>query len=397
MGMAKERMIMEMERRYGSSDKVVCHNCIGEHYLNDYINDNGDQDTCDYCSSNSMCLPLEELMEIIMNGILQEYEDATDSMHYCGKEGGFIGATTFDSHDLIRYQLGSELDFQCSKLYDDVIGLISDAIVWCQRNPYGNLRCDEDFYTWEMYANVLKKSNEVTNMEMDSDDEIRLYKSPDEILERISEGIMKLDLIEEIPSNTTLWRARAHNEFDAVNSAATLGTPREETAGCNRMNPAKVSTFYGAFNKETALAEIAGKKEPIITIGIFYNQLPLKAINFSKLSSLSVPSLFDVDNSEQRMLLIFLKKFNEEISKPIEVGKENEYLPTQKLIEYLRDEIVDTNGSKINGVIYKSSQIAEGLCCSLFVGCEQCSDNKDKILWLDDKSLECVRKDIREC
>ena len=369
----------------------------GEYYLKDYINDNGEQNTCDYCRANSMCLPLEELMEAIMNGILQEYEDATGSMHYCGKEGGFIGATTFDSYDLIRDHLGSELDFQCSELYDDVISLISDAITWCQKDPYGILRYDEDFYTWEMYADILKKADELTKMEMDPDVGIRLYKSPNEILERISEGIKKLELIEEMPVNTPLWRARAHNGSEVVNSAATLGTPRAGNARWNRMNPAKVPTFYGAFDKDTAIAEIAKKEEPIRTVGIFYNQIPLKVINLGKISELFVPSLFDVDNSEQRMLLIFLKRFNEEISKPIEVGKENEYLPTQKLIEYLKNGISDTEGSKINGVIYKSSRIPEGLCCSLFVGCEQCSDKKDKILWLDDKSLECIRKDVRTC
>lgn len=390
MGLAKAQMMREMERGYGSSDQVVCHNCVGDYYLKEYINNNGEQNTCDYCSSNSVCIPLEDLMEAIMKGILQEYEYAKDSMGYCGKEGGFIGAETWDSYDLVRDEVGMELDFQCSELYRDVIDLMNDD-VWCQKDPYGSLRYHEDFYTWEMYAESLKKADKFTEAGMESDNEIRLYKSPDEILERISEGIKKLELVEEMPVNTPLWRARAHNESELVNSAATLGTPREGDAGWNRMNPAKVPTFYGAFDKDTALAEIAVKEEPIRTVGIFYNQVPLKVINLGKISELFVPSLFDVDNSEQRMLLIFLKRFNKEISKPIEVGKENEYLPTQKLVEYLRDEIADTNGSKINGVIYTSSQVAEGVCCSLFIDWKQCSDDKDKILWFDAKSLKRIR------
>ncbi|SEI94047.1 RES domain-containing protein [Propionispira arboris] len=389
MGLVKAQMMREMERGYGSSDQVVCHNCVGDYYLKEYINNNGEQSRCNYCNSNSVCIPLENLMEAIMNGILQEYEYANDSMGYCGKEGGFIGAETFDSYDLIRNEIGMELDFQCSELYDDVSDLMNDD-VWCQKDPYGSLRYDEDFYTWEMYAERLKKADELTEMEMEPDDEIRLYTSPDEILMRISEGVKKLELIEEIPSNTALWRARAHNESDVINSAATLGAPREEQAGCNRMNPAKVSTFYGAFDKYTALAEIAGKEEPIRTVGVFYNQVPLKVINLGKIRGLSMPSLFDVDNSDRRILLMFLKRFNREISKPIEEGKEKEYLPTQKLIEYLSDELSDANASKINGAIYTSSRLVEGLCCSLFIGWEQCSDNKDKILWLDDKSLERI-------
>lgn len=396
MGLAKARMMMEMERRYGSSSKMVCHECVGNSFLKKHINSNGEQGACDYCSSGFVCLSLEDLMEVIMKGVLQEYECANDSMGYCSEEGGFIGADTFDSYDLIHHEIGMELDFKCSELYRDVIGLMDDD-VWCQKDPYGSLRYDEDFYTWEMYAESLKKTDKLTEIREGADDEIRLYKSPDEILKRISEGIKKLELVEEIPVNTPLWRARAHNESEVVNSAATLGTPREKNAGLNRMNPAKVSTFYGAFNRGTALAEISVREEPIRTIGVFYNQLPLKVINFSKLGSLAVPSLFDVDNSDRRMLLMFLKRFNKEISKPIEVGKEKEYLPTQKLIEYLSDELSDANGSKINGVIYTSSRIVEGLCCSLFIGWEQCSDNKDKILWFDDKSLERIRKDVGLC
>lgn len=397
MGGAKAQMMREMERGYGSSDQVVCHNCVGDYYLKKYINNNGEQNTCDYCGSNRVCILLEDLMEVIMKGILQEYEDANDCMGYCSKEGGFIGADTFDAYDLIRDELEMELDFQCDKLYDDVINLFSDAITWCQKDPYGSLRYDEDFYTWEMYAESLKKTEQLIKTGEEPEDEIRLYKTPDEILERISEGINTLELVEEMPVNTPLWRARAHTESEIVNSAATLGTPREGDAGWNRMNPAKVSTFYGAFDKDTALAEIAVKEEPIRTVGIFYNQVPLKVINLGKISELFVPSLFDVDNGEQRMLLIFLKRFNREISKPIEVGKGNEYLPTQKLVEYLRNEIADTNGSKIDGIIYRSSQLADGLCCSLFIGREQCSDNKDKILWFDDKSLERIRNDVRTC
>jgi len=392
MGWAKERLIMEEERGYGSSDKVVCNNCVGNYYLKEYIHKNGNQNICDYCSSVAVSISMEKLMEPIMKGLWQEYENANDCMGYCGTEGGFIGADTYTAYDLIHEELWDEFDFQCAEMYDDVANLISDAIVWCQRDPYGNLRCDEDFYTWEMYVDSLKKAGVDSKNNVCSDDETTIYKSSDEILTRITEGIKTLNLIEEIPLNTALWRARAHNKSDIVNSAATLGVPKQQEAGCNRMNSTKISTFYGAFNKETALFEIAERKEPMRTVGIFYNQLPLKIINFSKLRHSSVPSLFDIDNIEQRMLMIFLKMFNTEISKPIKGKKE--YLPTQKFTEYLKDEITDVDGVRITGLLYNSAQCVNGVCCSLFIDCKQCSDDKDQVLWLDNTSIENLKKDV---
>lgn len=383
MGWASEMQIKEQERGYGHSDKIVCYDCVGDYYLKQYIKDHGELDTCDYCGANEICITLEELMEPIMNGVFQEYEDANGSV---GWEGGFVGAETYDSYDLIHEEIFDELQFESDDLLDDVSNLISDAIVWCQRDPYGQLPYDEDFYTWEEYVNVLK--NQGADFEKYPDSELRIYKKPDDILSRISEGINMLGLIETLPTNTPLWRSRAHKESEIVNSAAELGSPKENKAGCNRMTEAGVSTFYGAFDKQIALKETAGQKDLLRTVGVFYNQAPLDIINFNKLNSIGIPSLFDIENSGQRMLLIFLNRFNQEISKSVASGKQKEYLPTQKVIEYLKNKITSTDGSKIKGVIYNCSKKSNKFCCALFIDWRQCSNEKDSTLWLDRTSLE---------
>lgn len=124
MGLPKSMMIKYQERGYGASDKIVCHECVGDYYLKKYIKDNGSKDRCDYCGKSRKCIDLEDLMEPIMDGIWSEYEDATGCMGWDSSEGGFIGATTWDSYDLIYDELWEELKIDNESLLDDIATLI---------------------------------------------------------------------------------------------------------------------------------------------------------------------------------------------------------------------------------------------------------------------------------
>lgn len=387
MGWAKEQLIKQQERNYGSSDKYICQECVGNYYLKEYIQSNGNECICDYCNLIETSVCLEELMEPIMNGIFQEYEDANDCMGYNGREGGFIGATTYDTYELVYVELYDEFDFTNDEIYDDVYELINDSITWCQKDPYGELPYDEDLYTWQQFSRMLKEKGKDVNF-IDDNDDLKTYSRVDKILERIGVGVKKLGLIEEMASGTSLWRARLHLKSEIINSAESLGSPKSESAGCNRMNFKGESAFYGSFDKETSLREISNKDNMRRTIGVFRNVIPLTLINLYKLDKLKIPSLFDVEQSEKRMLLIFLKQFNKEISQPVAAEKEKEYLPTQKVTEYFKKILVTDNLKKIDGIIYASAQNSGGQCCALFINAEQCSDNCDKVLQLDLNSIE---------
>ena len=45
--------INSIERGYGDSDKKLCHECIGNKSLKEYIKANGYVCTCDYCGQKS--------------------------------------------------------------------------------------------------------------------------------------------------------------------------------------------------------------------------------------------------------------------------------------------------------------------------------------------------------
>ena len=150
VGQAKNLMIECQERGYGTSDALVCYECVGDYYLKEYINDHGSQAMCNYCSmSRKKCIGLEDLMDPIMAGILSEYEDATGCMGWNSREGGFIGADTWDSYDLIHDELWDEIGAEDDSLLADIAGLIDSSITWCCRNPYSLSDVDERYYTWK--------------------------------------------------------------------------------------------------------------------------------------------------------------------------------------------------------------------------------------------------------
>ena len=61
--------INSIERGYGDSDKKLCHECIGNKSLKEYIKANGYVCTCDYCGQRRKAVNLDSFMVIIMSGV----------------------------------------------------------------------------------------------------------------------------------------------------------------------------------------------------------------------------------------------------------------------------------------------------------------------------------------
>jgi len=98
MGLAKNQMMEQEERGYGSIDKLVCENCVGDYVLKQFITDNGDEGTCDYCGSEGVCIDVESLIGKIMYGVRFEYEEAVECMGV--EKSEFVGADTWDTSNI---------------------------------------------------------------------------------------------------------------------------------------------------------------------------------------------------------------------------------------------------------------------------------------------------------
>lgn len=86
MRLAKNQMMEQEERGYGNIDKSVCENCVGDYVLKQFVIDNGDEGTCDYCDCEGVCIDVESLIGKIMDGICFEssgcYENTRNNELY---------------------------------------------------------------------------------------------------------------------------------------------------------------------------------------------------------------------------------------------------------------------------------------------------------------------------
>jgi hypothetical protein len=160
------------------------------------------------------------------------------------------------------------------------------------------------------------------------------------MLRKLGELIIEAGLIRELDTGTLIYRARPHALGVVFDRAADLGTAPQEDSFANRMSPAGIPLFYGAFDADTAMREAwagpaAGKE--LVSVGRFANSEPLPVIDLASIPE--IPSIFDKDHRYLRPPLWFLYEFSERISAPVRKAARSEsemiaYVPTQIVSEY---------------------------------------------------------------
>ena len=166
----------------------------------------------------------------------------------------------------------------------------------------------------------------------------------------------------------------------------------------NRMSPAGVPMFYGAEEFETAKLEIQsahGEKRPeCVTGGQFRSLIPLNILDLTSIPPL--PSYFSDEGPGQRHILTFLRKFSEDVSRPLLPIYEPhiEYVPTQVFTEFVRHVMRTSNAGPIHGIQYASSLDAKP-CCVIFVTQEQCLPEEHPLDFKPPQVLEFVRDSLK--
>lgn len=113
--------------------------------------------------------------------------------------------------------------------------------------------------------------------------------------------------------------------------------------------------FYASDDAETALRETA-RKSGTFALGRFETKRSAKILDLTQLPP--VPSLFDLNNAQDRPQLIFLHSFARDVSKPVAHDDRIhvEYVPTQVVTEYFRSVFKTADGARVAGVRYSNSQ-----------------------------------------
>jgi len=399
---------------------------VRDDFLSNYIESNGTEAICDYCGLDPegayvRCLPFDDLMDVIGEGVNWAYGSAdNEGIPYESAEGGYaFPNSVFDTYDLVMEEVGIDAEEDVLK---DVRQALGDQ-VWCRKDFY-SLSLKEALHSgWEAFMDKVKyetrflftlpevsktpgqsviesgnspvEDDEVPGefnphitadptdlppgdpdfgIEYDRQDGIPVYA----MLDAIGQLVRRLELTRSIETGTAIFRVRVAEKGVTLAGPNELGPPsRDNAKQPNRMSPAGIVMFYGAMDRETAIAETFEPAKPgangkSVWVARFDVLRDLQLLDLTDLPS--TPSIFDTLWRDLRNGISFLHDFVDDLVKPIERdGREHiDYVPTQIVTEYFRHRFHSTNARRLDGILYRSSKRQIGVACVLFFDGKNC-------------------------
>lgn len=375
MGRAKAWQMEQEERGYCEAEGAICANCVSDHTLKDWISQNLSETICRFCGEESeelIAASFDDFIGIVLTGVRFDWNHPDDeSIMYVSAEGGYQAAIS-DTWDVLA-------DYEISD-NSDVVGAIIEVVGsdgWVEREYYVGDKSQRLGWGWDAFKDVVKHQTRYVFLTPDDSDDF-MEVPPSRMLSAIGETVVNdladLNLITEISTDTDLFRIRIGDE--AFHTGAQIGTPPAQFATqSNRMSPAGIPMFYGAFDVETARLETFDPDQnagQILSIGTFRPTRNLRMLDLADLPD--IPSVFEEAGHHQIHPLRFLHSFARDIAKPIaRDGREHiEYVPTQIVTEYFRRVFRDAHNQLIDGIIYRSSREGGVRAFVLFCENEQC-------------------------
>jgi len=385
MGRAKELWMKQQEQGWSSTgDKQVCDRCFEDYAVREFVQAHATASRCSYCgrkSTKPVAAEIDDVVEFIAEGINAEYEDPVHSVGWESAEGGWQ-LPTMDSWEVLS-KVG--LDDSNDKVVDDLREAFSQS-QWVHTDPYGDLLCDSLRYTWAEFSEQVKHRTRFVFFRLTTPHKSAWESESHGILDSLVHIAQEVDLVRLIPVGTKWYRAHQHPPVERLKGAKRLGAPPRERAIHNRMSPAGIPMLHVAHDQLTAAAEIASATmhPSVLTIALFRNLRPIRILNLRDIPE--IPSLFDEKRRHQRMALMFLRDFADEISRPISVAAAPyEYVPTQVMTEFFRYLFHQEDDEPLDGVAFRSSKRSGGIYYTLFFDNTSCADSatdKDAVMLL---------------
>jgi hypothetical protein len=294
------------------------------------------------------------------------YGDAAETLFYDGREGGYQGIH-FDTWDLVHDEL--ELEIENDSLREHLVEGLGDQ-TWCEADPALVPESQRLQSSWGAFCARLKhgrryffereRADEINGDDFDPQPPLTAI----EVLEVTCKHASEAQLFKQLPMGTELFRARLPGPSGVPSRPVEFGPPPPEVARANRMSAEGIPMFYAALDPGTADIETRnGSADPVVAKFVL-----VRAATILDLSDIPhAPCMFDEHRSHLREPLLFLRRFGEDVSKPIERDQRVhvEYVPTQVIAEYLRF-VFNWNGHPIDGVAFNSSRRRGGVCIALF-------------------------------
>lgn len=353
----------------------ICTGCFVNEEIIGYIESFEEVGECNYCKSegNVVC-DISGVGEFIREGLDRAYEhldDGTGAMRdsenkiYIGSDGEQAGVS------LIEILNEEEQIFSERHDFESIIHIINELIMNSgpsdrdisqgAEDKYGDSNSEifvikddlfgEDYVieydVWETFKNECMHVNRF--FDLGSEENFR-----ETLLSYLNPIFKNMEI--NLKTNSILYRSRSieNGFFDnkvSIDWNTELGPAPYKYSGNNRMSPAGISYMYLSDNRDLTLAEIRNDTNCIIYTGVFKTVKDLRLLDLTDEDSFKLKSIFSEEyRHEDRWKAKFIKRFIEEISKPIkESDSVLEYVPTQVLSEFIRK-------IGFNGIRFKSSK-----------------------------------------
>lgn len=353
---------------------AVCPDCIPHEALSDFVREEATSRVCSYCDARaegSIALPVDKLIKRIRAALEHEWSPREDVRLPHGYEGDEFPYNTYDTYDLLARH---GLDYLPPDLVLKIIHRIP-IDEWVDRDPLQYPEERKLHHAWRVFSDLVRHKHRYLFFSDDQQDYRRMHRTPPDlppgqILDRVGEMIRDFGLMTTIDKGETIYRVRIHDPDKEYSDIEELCSPPQSAAiHSNRMSPAGISTFYGSFDSETAIAETDqdDKSPAVATIGKFHVAEKIPVLDFTRLPD--IPSQFANEKlRSQRPALKFLNEFVDALTEPVPKDKEEhiEYVPSQIVTEYLRYRFKSREDVRPEGIIYPSAVDTDGTSTVLF-------------------------------
>lgn len=363
MGSVKRLLddVMDPERIEPQPGKYVSAVCFEDEALRKFVGRNLSNECCSYYCGRDRApkgAPLDAVLAFIFDAFCSRYDDATNGV---GWDGGFVGATTWDSHDLV-WETIDLTEKANTRLLDDIAGALPDR-TWSEIDPY-RARTHQIFrWSWDKFVDVVKHKRRFYFDAGGSEDGESI--SPGTLLSAVANKCVQARMVRKLPAGTRFYRCRARKRGEHFTKPRDLGPPPKEHASQSRMSPAGIPMFYGAADEATARAETLKSDKARHTMALFGLGRPVHVLDLTKSPAISI---FDQRRRSLFDWAIFMQQFLHELSTKVEKDDRIhiEYIPTQIVTEYFRSFLKTRNGKPIDGILYRSATTTGQVCVAIF-------------------------------
>lgn len=390
-------------------DKYCCEKCFADEEIIKFVQENGEEGDCDYCSSENIFIyEVHEVGRFIEQGVYRKYEDPANSVGYCSQDGGYLLPVLHIDEILLDHEIVfSELFDASEALLNDLGPFETEDLV--RKDPYGPETGEpEEIESWESFRHTVitkKPFTSLYNLEGNFDS-----NHPSTFLEHLSNYLLSSNLIWPIDPGKYIYRARIVKEKQELGHSDLTSPPIEKTKN-NRMSPAGISFFYGCYDKDTCIYEMRPTIGEIIAVTTFEITKSLNILDLTEIPDSPEPiSIFNEEYSfeYESSFKPFLYHFANDIAKPIKPNEtEIMYRPTQVFTEFIQYYEftkfewppfgMDPKKEKfyLNGMAFKSSLNQRGNNIVLFKGPDisLSTETSPEEPWLDFKGIEYFKVD----